>query len=370
MFDHSIDGFLLTGPDGHVLRANPRACELLALSEEEIVERGREGIIDRRDHRWAEAIDVRERTGAYRGVLRLRRGDGTSFPAEFSTALLPDGMGAYVSFRDVTAAEAEASRLARTRRAAVEVIDSLESFSDMYIGIDPDWRVTYVNAQAEVHCGVSRDTVVGRDVWEQFPTLLGTPVEDAYREAVRTGLPVVVEVFDPTPGSWTETRVFPLRGGGLGVYFRDITDRRGMEQERERLLAGECAARAAAEQAQLDLAHQVLHDDLTGLLNRAGLREQFESYLALWPAPGLTVLLMDLDHFQLVNDSLGHGVGDRVLTAFGQRLGDLAGPTDLVGRFGGDAYVVVQFDASPEAATQMAEAVIAAARQPLENCSS
>jgi diguanylate cyclase (GGDEF)-like protein len=180
---------------------------------------------------------------------------------------------------------------------------------------------------------------------------------------------VVVEVFSPALDSWTETRVFPLRRGGLGVYFRDITERRGLEQERERRLASERAARAAAEQAQLDLAHQVLHDDLTGLLNRAGLRHQVESYLALWPTTGLTVLLIDLDQFKLVNDSLGHGLGDRVLTAFAQRLGDLAGPTDLVGRFGGDAYVVIRFDDSPMAATQMAEAVIAAARQPIETCS-
>jgi len=369
MFEHSIDGFLLTASDGQIFRANPRACELLGLSEEEIVGRGREGIVDRRDPRWAEAIEIRGRTGAYRGVLHVRRGDGTGFPAEFTSALLPHGAGAYVSFRDMTAAEAEASRVAETRRAAAEVIDTLESFSDMYIGVDSDWRVTYVNAQAEVHCGVSRDAVVGRDVWEQFPDLIGTPVEDAYREAVRTGLPVVVEVFSPELASWTETRVFPLRRGGLGVYFRDITERRGLEQERERRLASEQAARAAAEQAQLDLARQVHHDDLTGLLNRAGLRQQIESYRALWPTTGLTVLLIDLDQLKLVNDSLGHRVGDRVLTAFGQRLCHLAGPTDLVGRFSGDAFVIVRFDASTAAATEMAEAVIAAARQPVDGWS-
>jgi PAS domain S-box-containing protein len=64
LFVHSIDGFLLTAPDGRVLRANPRACELLGLSEEEIVQRGREGIVvpcstrlpDRAGHRgWGSA---------------------------------------------------------------------------------------------------------------------------------------------------------------------------------------------------------------------------------------------------------------------------------------------------------------------------
>src|SRR4051812_15919754 len=139
MFEHSIDGFLLTAPDGQIFRANPRACELLGLSEEQIAGRGREGIVDRRDPRWAEAIEIRSRTGAYRGVLHVQRGDGTSFPAEFSSALLPDGAGAYVSFRDMTMAEAEASRVAETRRAAAEVIDTLESFSDMYVGVDPQW---------------------------------------------------------------------------------------------------------------------------------------------------------------------------------------------------------------------------------------
>ena len=369
MFAHSIDGFLLTAPDGQIFRANPRACELLGLSEEQILECGREGIVDRDDPRWAEAIEIRGRTGAYRGVLHVRRGDGTTFPAEFSSALLPAGAGAYVSFRDMTTAEAEASRVAETGRAAAEVIDALESFSDMYVGVDAEWRVTYINAQAETHMGVCRDEVVGGNIWERFPDLLGTPVEDAYRQAARTGLPVVAETFFAERELWTETSVFPLRRGGLGVYFRDITERRTMEQERERLLAAERSARAAAEQAQLDLAQRVLHDDLTGLLNRAGLRQQIASYRALWPTTGMTVLLIDLDQLKLVNDSLGHAVGDDVLAAFGQRLCHLTGPSDLVGRFSGDAFVIVRFDASTAAASHMAETVNAAARQPVEGWS-
>ncbi|SDO16921.1 bifunctional diguanylate cyclase/phosphodiesterase [Geodermatophilus sp. DSM 45219] len=259
--------------------------------------------------------------------------------------------------------------LAESRRAALEVIDILESFSDMYIGVDPDWVITYINAQAEARLNVRRDEVVGRNVWERFPDLLGTPIEDAYRETARSRRPLTVEAFYRAANLWSETRVFPLRRGGLGVYFRDITDRHNMEQERERALDAERAARQVAEQAQLDLAHQATHDDLTGLLNRAGLRQQVEAYLALWPTAQITVLLIDLDQFKLVNDSLGHGVGDRVLTAFGQRLHELAGPTDLVCRFGGDAQAVVLFDASPEEATRRAEEILAVARQPIESCS-
>jgi PAS domain S-box-containing protein len=172
LFRHGIDGFLLSSPDGRILRANPRACELLGRSEAELLEVEREGLVDPRDPRWLEAIESRHREGSYRGVLRVRRGDGSTFSAEISSALLPGGDAplAYVYFRDMTAAEAEAARTAETRRAAAEVVDSLESFSDMYIGVDADWRVTYINAQAEARLGVSRDEVVGGTSGSGSPT--------------------------------------------------------------------------------------------------------------------------------------------------------------------------------------------------------
>src|SRR3954451_16397795 len=129
--------------------------------------------------------------------------------------------------------------------SAVEVIDTLESFSDMYIGVDAGWRVTYINAQAETRLKVRRDEVVGRDVWEQFPDLLGTPIEQAYRESARTRRPVTVEAFYREADLWSETRVFPLRRGGLGVYFRDDAERRAVDWHRDWLLAAERAARAA-----------------------------------------------------------------------------------------------------------------------------
>ena len=368
MFAQGIDGFLLTSPDGRIHRANARACELLGWSEAEMVQLGRSDLADRRDPTWAEAVTVRGRDGAYRGVLRMRRRDGSTFPAEVTSALFSDGGStrAYVTFRDMTAAEAEAARTAETRRAAAEVVDSLESFSDMYFGVDADWRITYINAQAEARLGVSRDDVVGRDLWQRFPDLLGTPFEEAYRDAVRTRRPVTVEACYAAADLWAETRVFPLRRGGLGVYFRDVGGRRAMEEERERLLAAERRARSAAERAQHDLAHRATHDDLTGLLNRTGLAEQVGTVRDRWPAAGLTVLFVDLDRFGLVNDSLGHAAGDALLVVAGRRLADLAGPTELVARFGGDEFVMVMVDASAVAADRMAAAVIATLSEPVQ----
>ncbi len=368
MFAQGIDGFLLTSPEGRIHRANARACELLGWSEAEIAELGRADLADRRDPAWAEAVAVRGRDGAYRGVLRMRRRDGSTFPAEVTTALFSDGgvTRAYVVFRDVTAVEAEAARTAETRRAAAEVVDSLESFSDMYVGVDADWRITYVNAQAETRLGVSRDDVVGGDLWECFPDLLGTPFEEAYRGAVRTRRPVTVEARYAAADLEAEARVFPLRRGGLGIYLRDVGERRAMERERERLLAAERRARTAAERAQHDLAHRSTHDELTGLPNRTGLVQQVGAVLDRWPVTRVTVLFVDLDRFQLVNDSLGHGAGDALLAVAAGRLAELAGSTELVARFGGDEFVVAMFDASAAAADRMAAAVITALSEPVE----
>ncbi|WP_222269534.1 putative bifunctional diguanylate cyclase/phosphodiesterase [Modestobacter marinus] len=368
LFAHALDGVLVGSPDGRVLRANARACELLGRSEDELVRIGRNGIADPSDPQWAAAVATRARTGAFRGLLRMQRGDGSTFPAEVtSAAYLEDGSPrAYVSFRDLSAEEAEAVRTVENRRAAAEVVDSLEAISDMYVGVDADWTITYINGQAERRLGVTRQQVLGGDLWQTFPALIGSPFEEAHRRAVDTRCPATVEAHYAPADLWCEVRAYPLRRGGLGIYFRDVARRRAGEQERERLFAAERAARAEAEQAQYDLVHQATHDELTGLLNRTGLLQQADRLLAARPGGRLTVMFIDLDRFKLVNDSFGHGTGDRLLAVFAHRLGDLADPAHLVARFGGDEFVVAMVDVSAAEAGALAEQVIAASREAVE----
>jgi diguanylate cyclase (GGDEF)-like protein/PAS domain S-box-containing protein len=368
LFAHALDGVLVGSPEGRVLRANARACELLGRSEDELVRVGRSGIADPADPQWPVAVETRARTGAFRGLLRMQRRDGSVFPAEVtSAAYLEDGSPrAYVSFRDLSAAEAEAARTVESRRAAAEVVDSLEAINDMYIGVDADWTITYINGQAESRLGVSREQVLGGTLWQAFPTLLGSPFERAHRRAVATGRTTTVEAHYAAADLWCEVRTYPLRRGGLGIYVRDVARRRAGEQERERLLAAERAARAEAEKAQHDLAHQATHDELTGLLNRAGLLQQIDRLQAGRPEGRLTVMFIDLDRFKLVNDSFGHGTGDRLLSVFARRLQTLAGPAHLVARFGGDEFVVAMADVSAKEAGALADRVIAMSREAVE----
>ena len=113
LFENSMDGILLTLPDGTILEANPSACRILGRTREAVLAAGREGVLDTSDPAVARFIQERERTGRAMGELRGRRGDGTLFPQEVSSVVFEDADGrrcSCVIFRDITARKKEASR--------------------------------------------------------------------------------------------------------------------------------------------------------------------------------------------------------------------------------------------------------------------
>ena len=97
---------------------------------------------------------------------------------------------------------------------------------------------------------------------------------------------------------------------------------------------------------RLALATQAMRCSVTGLLNRRGLLERIQTSLHhLRRQPGLvTLLFCDLNHFKQINDLYGHHVGDRLLIEIGQRLRANIRPEDVVGRIGGDEFVVLAID--------------------------
>ncbi|NAZ86556.1 EAL domain-containing protein [Kineococcus indalonis] len=100
-------------------------------------------------------------------------------------------------------------------------------------------------------------------------------------------------------------------------------------------------------------------DTVTGLLNRTAFLERLRAVLAAPPAPGAVhaVLLCDVDHFKLVNDSLGHAAGDDYLRAAADALRAALRPADVACRFAGDAFTLVLPDVTPDEAQRAAERV-------------
>lgn len=122
-------------------------------------------------------------------------------------------------------------------------------------------------------------------------------------------------------------------------------------------------ARVAAEHA-----YAATHDALTGLANRRRLLDEGAGGLSARHAEGVTALmLVDLDHFKEVNDTLGHAAGDQVLIRVADRLRATAQPTDLVARLGGDEFaVLLRGLPAPAVAMHRAENLIAALREPFD----
>lgn len=121
-------------------------------------------------------------------------------------------------------------------------------------------------------------------------------------------------------------------------------------------------------QARQELAYRTFHDTLTGLRNRTWIQEVLEMELSSASATErIGLLLIDVDHFKLVNDSLGHAAGDEFLLAMAQRLTAVVRPGDHFGRVGGDEFVVILTDVTgPEDLNTMASAVSAVLSEEIE----
>jgi len=120
----------------------------------------------------------------------------------------------------------------------------------------------------------------------------------------------------------------------------------------------------------LELEHHSLHDSLTGLPNRSLLRSRIEGALAtasVQEGRGLIVMLLDLDHFKEINDTLGHGHGDHVLTEVAGRLAASLREGDVVARLGGDEFALLLTEDTTQAeAVALARRVLDAVSEPVD----
>ena len=163
LFLWALDPMMLTRPDtGEILDANPAACRTLGLSVEEIRARGRAGLADPADERWAAGIRRRALTGSFVGELSMRRGDGSTFPAQTSSAVFEVDQQQYavLIFRDVSEQRALEGHLK----------DALDEMSRL----------------------ATSDPLTGLLNRRGFMTIGHTLEEDAHRH----GLPLVVLVAD------------------------------------------------------------------------------------------------------------------------------------------------------------------------------
>lgn len=222
---------------------------------------------------------------------------------------------------------------------------------------DGQYSFSYVSPKARALYGVDAEHAL-----EQPHALLELIVEEdrpAYYATLERSAaefsPVELEVRIRRPdGEHRWLRIVghprPLEGGAV-VWDSIVLD----ETERK--------------QAQAQIHYLARYDPLTGIPNRGHLRERLQSSLAAahQGGPQVAVLFLDLDNLKEVNDTRGHAFGDQVLKAVGRRLETATRSTDVVGRVGGDEFVVLAHDIRQrETAARIAQKLLEAVKRPIE----
>jgi diguanylate cyclase (GGDEF)-like protein/PAS domain S-box-containing protein len=162
-----------------------------------------------------------------------------------------------------------------------------------------------------------------------------------WRISTRVGRILLVEV------RYSDRRSDPTVGGHV-LTIRDVTEQRQLEDE---------------------LKHRVLHDALTGLPNRVLFSDRAEHALEMARRndTAAAVLFVDLDDFKVINDTMGHGVGDELLAAVAERLASVARASDTAARLGGDEFaLLIENLADASTAEGFADRVVAAFSEPFQ----
>jgi diguanylate cyclase (GGDEF)-like protein len=220
----------------------------------------------------------------------------------------------------------------------------LDHITDGVMALDREWKFRNINRTAAWLLKRRPEDLLGREIWTEYPDLIGSRYEAAYRRAAETCMPSAATDFYAPLDSWFEVRAFPC-DDGIVVLIRDVTE-----------------ARAISEL----LSRQATHDELTGLINRRELLLRLNNLVDEGAAASVDQLFIDLDRFKDINDSFGHAVGDEVLRVIGERVSDMVTESEHVSRIGGDEFVIFLVDAPEGEAARVARDVTIRMREPIQ----
>lgn len=251
LFDHSLDGVLLTTPSGGILAANPAICELLGYSASEMRRLGRAGVVDTDDPRLAAALDERQSTGRFIGTLTFKARDGRRIPVDVSSRVFTDDEGKQLTSMFVRDATPRLQAEETLRQSEERFRLALRNSPTNVFTADVDLRYTWHYNPPRL---MPNDNIIGRRDDEILPPDDAADVIALKQEVIDTGRSLRREVLVTVRNEQHlyDMTLEPIRDAagavtGLTAAATDITERWRHEQERAQLLQHAMEARAQAE---------------------------------------------------------------------------------------------------------------------------
>jgi diguanylate cyclase (GGDEF)-like protein/PAS domain S-box-containing protein len=229
----------------------------------------------------------------------------------------------------------------------------VEEQADLVCRFLPDLTVTFANEAYYRYFALKPEEVIGSSFLGRIPVEDRVYFEEQLASLDEGNPRRTIEHRVLTPNGerwqqWTDAAVFDDQGRVVEYQSvgRDVTERRALETRLE---------------------HQAFHDSLTDLPNRRLFVDRLGHALRRTrrKQTRVSILFMDLDGFKVVNDSLGHDTGDRLLAEVAKRLEGCLRPEDTLARFGGDEFTVLIEDVEvPDGAVRVAERILEELREP------
>ncbi len=351
-------GLYRTSPQGELLAANDFFVRTLGYpSLEALSEAGEAGLPSGAagDSAWSTALpgDTRVR----RFEVQHRRPDARGIWIRNTVRAVPGQTGEVAYYEGVLEDVTERRRAEEAERAAEAQFRTLVEQALVGIYIVAQGRLVYANPR--------------------FCEIFGSDAETLMAMASLEGLvipedrPAVARYFRSCHAGEVEQESLTFRCHRPGDGEIEVEVRGSPTQHRgKRAVIGTLLDVTERKQAEHRLLHTALHDALTGLPNRTLFMERLEYAIRRGErsaVPSFAVLFLDLDRFKVVNDSLGHAVGDRLLIALADRLGLCLRPGDTVARLGGDEFAILLENVTDVGeATHVAERIREALAAPVD----
>ena len=338
--ENSEDAIIGATLEGTITSWNPAAERMYGYAAEEII--GRPGWLLLPGGQPSQMKAILAMIGAGEHVERAEttrvRKDGTTITVSISMSPIRDPDGAIVGIstiaRDVTE-QKQAAQNARNLTAAEDLVNNVMASASFGIALaDPNGSCRVVNR--------SLCDILGYDeAWILAHRLKDFVHPDDSERTLQNRARAIAGTADKNA---TKSRL--VRADGTTIWVRLVMVPVPGGDGQPNLLMTQVEDITAEHEAQEALAYHAFHDPLTGLYNRAWIMDALEADLRAAARAGTSVgaLLVDLDHFNVVNDSLGHGAGDEVMTSVADRIVAALHPGDRLGRFGGDSFVILVKD--------------------------